>query len=55
MPQLRSRCSIEAVSTNEPEREGLASLDCAWCSRWFNNVVDLLDHVDQDHLSDAPA
>ena len=25
---------------------------CAWCSRQFRTVIELIDHVDDDHLAD---
>jgi hypothetical protein len=28
---------------------------CAWCSRQFQTVVDLIDHVDDNHLVDKKA
>ena len=29
------------------------SVDCAWCDRRFDDVVDLLEHVELNHL-DGP-
>ena len=29
--------------------------DCAWCGGVFDSIVELLDHVDDEHLSDATA
>ncbi len=30
-------------------------LDCAWCRRRFEDVVELLDHVLTDHVDDQAA
>jgi hypothetical protein len=38
---------------NEDEVAGSASgasLDCAWCGRWLEDISDLLGHVDTEHL-----
>jgi hypothetical protein len=32
-----------------------ASLDCAWCGCWFEDISDLLGHVDTEHLGDDVA
>jgi len=39
---------------NEDEVAGAscATLDCAWCGCWFEDISDLLGHVDTDHLGD---
>jgi len=26
------------------------TIDCAWCGSVFGDVVDLLDHVDTEHI-----
>ena len=28
---------------------------CAWCDRDFDTIVELIDHVDDSHLSPRPA
>jgi hypothetical protein len=27
-------------------------IDCAWCARWFDSVLELLDHVEEQHLAE---
>jgi hypothetical protein len=28
-------------------------IDCAWCKRWYPNIVEFLSHVEETHLSDS--
>jgi hypothetical protein len=37
----------ERGSAQEPQM-----IDCAWCARWFKNVPDLLDHIEDEHMPD---
>jgi hypothetical protein len=30
------------------------TIDCAWCACQFDDVVDLLEHVESDHLDSGP-
>jgi hypothetical protein len=32
-----------------------ANLDCAWCGTWFEDISDLLGHVDTEHLDGTVA
>jgi len=34
---------------------GIEPRDCAWCSTWFEDISDLLAHVDTEHLDDKAA
>jgi hypothetical protein len=45
--------SANEQSTPGQRRHGRA--DCAWCMRDFPTIVELLDHVDVDHLEARPA
>jgi hypothetical protein len=35
--------------------ESSSSLDCAWCGSCFEDISDLLGHVDTEHLDDKAA
>jgi hypothetical protein len=37
-------------STEQPSGPSKA-IDCAWCAREFENVLDLLTHVEDEHLA----
>jgi hypothetical protein len=36
----------QQVRPREPAKE----IDCAWCGSWFDGVVELITHVEADHL-----
>jgi hypothetical protein len=37
----------------EYKRGGTIPLDCAWCKVEFPHIIDLLAHVDEEHLAAA--
>ena len=41
------------MESRTPETKG--GPDCAWCGGVFESIVELLDHVDDEHLSAATA
>ena len=34
--------------------QGRREADCAWCGALFTSVVDLIDHVQSEHLAEDP-
>ena len=43
------------MSANRHQTPGRPSATCAWCKEDFATIVELLDHVDADHLEAGPA
>jgi hypothetical protein len=42
----RRSAMAQHVRASETAKE----IDCAWCGGWFDGVVELISHVETDHL-----
>ena len=53
-PEPDRRSTVNQTLTDLPEPSELHAT-CAWCRRSFATIVQLIDHVDADHLTRSTA